>query len=143
MPGVDAAALLDECERARELPGRDPAEEAVLLLGGAGFGDDRRELRDGRQEGPGREHPAELLDDDRELHRAHPEPAGALGDGQRRPPELDHLAPEGVGRRSLLDDLAHQADGALTGEHGADAVAQLVLLGCELQVHGDRALSET
>ena len=86
---------------------------------------------------------AELLDDDRELHGAHAESAGALRHGERGPAELDHLAPERFGCRALLDDFAHEADGALAGEHGTDAVAQLVLLGCELQVHGDRALSET
>ncbi len=31
-PDVDAAALFDECERARELPGRNTAEKALPLL---------------------------------------------------------------------------------------------------------------
>ncbi len=69
-----------------------------------------------------------------------PAPSGTVSAGQ--PSSIIWLQ-SAVGRRALLDDFAHEADGALAAEHGADAVAQLVLLGCELQVHGDRALSET
>ena len=51
---IERAGRFGDRERARELTGRDRAEEAGLLVGGADFADRGRELRDGRRAaGPG------------------------------------------------------------------------------------------
>ena len=104
---ADAAAGLDEREGAGDARRRRRAPRKRRLLLGAC----RARATAGTnwvtvgRNGPGRDDPAELLDDDGELDGAEAEAAVRLGDGERRPAELDHLLPERVGRRAVLDDL--------------------------------------
>ena len=88
-----------------------------------------------RDERAGRVGPAELLDDHRQLDRAEAQPAAVLGDGEGGPAELDHLLPQGVRDGTVLDDRPDEAHRALARQDGPDPVAQILLLGGELQLH--------
>ena len=86
--------------------------------------------------GAGAEHPAELLAHHGQLDEAEPEAAVGLGDRQRGPVELGHPAPQLLGVLVLLDDTAHERDGALALEHGAHRLLQRLLVLGEFELHG-------
>ena len=132
---VERSDRFGDRQRARQLSRRDRAEELLLLVRRARFADGRDELRDGREQRAGRDDPAELLRQDGQLEHAEPDATEALGDRERRPPEVDHRRPEG--RRPLVafDDGPGERDRALVAEHGSDRVAQLFLIGRELEFH--------
>ena len=85
--------------------------------------------------GPGRDGPAQLLDDDGRLDEGQPEATVLLGDGQGGPIERHHGAPELLGRLTRLDDRADDFEGALLLEERSDRGTQLLLLGRELELH--------
>ena len=132
---VGRPAGLGQGQRPRDRARGHLGEEALPHRVVAGLADRGGELADGRDERAGRVGAAELLDDDRELDRPEPEPTERLGDGQRRPAQLDHVLPQRLGHGAVLDDGAHQAHRALALEDGAHPVAQVVLLGGEVQLH--------
>jgi len=123
-PGrVVAPAFLCQRERAGDVTGGDRAEEVRLLLSRAEFTNGGRELGDGGEEGAGREHPAELLDDYRDLDHPETEPAGVGRDGEGGPPELHHVGPERVRCEVFLDHPTHDVHAAFVSEHGAHRAA--------------------
>ena len=86
--------------------------------------------------GAGHSTAAELLAHHGQLHEPETEAAVLLGDRQGGPVELDHPAPQLLGVLVLLDDTAHQRDGALALEHGAHRLLQRLLVVGELELHG-------
>ena len=72
-----------------------------------------------------------------------PRPPAASGTVERGPAELDHLLPQPVrgnrlARDARLDELPHEGRWALRREHRAHGVAQLFLVGGEVQLHARR-----
>src|SRR5437660_337372 len=98
--------------------------------------DDGYELGDGRGEGPGGDHPPQLLQHHGQLDVAQTQPTGVGGHGQGLPVEGHHLLPQGPDRRPLLDHVPHQADGAVPLQHRAHAGPEGLLIVGELEVHG-------
>ena len=92
------------------------------------------ELGDRGEERAGRERPAELLGDERELDRTEPEAARALRHRQRGPAELDHLRLQRVGVAGVARERARRSRGRAPIGHSAarnaaDRVAEVFLVG--------------
>ena len=128
--GIERPGRLGDRERAGELARGDRAEEARLLLRRAGLAHRGHELRDGREQRPGRDHPAELLGEDRQLEHAEADAAVRLRGWSARASRARPSSPRARRDGAVgLDDAPGERDRALLGEHRADRVAELVLIG--------------
>ena len=87
--------------------------------------------------GVGATTPPELLDDDAELEEAEAEPAVLLGDGECRPSRAPPAAARQLGRGAPRRRTRHgpRPAGRPTRAPSARRIAQLELLGRELEVH--------
>ncbi len=133
---VEAALRLGERERAELLAGDQRREVALLLRGGAGVAQEAAGEHDARQIGLDDEAPAELLEQQHQLHGAAAEAAVVLGEGHREPAELGELAPVLAAEAFFLgDDLASLVEVVLVLDEALDAVLQQGLLVAKREIH--------
>ena len=132
---VRGYAGLSDRQRPGPCPLDDRTEEPLLLRVVTRLPDRGGELGRGGEERSRGHHPAELFDDDRQLDRTEPQAARGLRDRQRGPTQLDHVLPQGVRRDAGLDHRPDQRHRAFTLEDHAHAVAKVLLLRRELQLH--------
>ena len=107
--GIERAARLGDGERAGELARGDGAEEAGLLLGGAGLAHGGDELRDRREERPGGDDPPDLLGEDAGFDHAETDAAVASGTVRPGQPSPVIVAHSASGRSPSFDDRRGRA----------------------------------
>ena len=133
-----AGAGLGVREDGDRRPLGDAAEDLALLLRRADGGDEAAGQHDRLDERLGRQHPADLLGDDRHLDGSGAHAAVLLGEGQAQQAHLGQPRPgllveAGVG---LHDRPARLAVGVGPGQQAADGVPEVVLLAVVVEVHG-------
>ena len=135
------ASSLGQREAADGLALGDAGKPALLLGVTAGEQQGLGGQVDRRGEWGGGEAPAELLGDDAQLEVTEAGAAVGLGDRGAHPAHLAHSAPElRVVRFGPLEDAADAGGGRVLGEELPRLLAQGLLVGREVEVHGGRII---
>ena len=130
-PGL---GMVGQGQRSGEGARGDSGEEPILLVDVPDLPHQRHELGEGGEEGPGCDHPPQLLDNDGRLDESETDAAEVLGHAETGPVEGDHRGPELVGLAGCHGG-PHHLGGTLLLEEGADRVSQLLLIARELELH--------
>jgi hypothetical protein len=133
-----AGAGLGVREDGDRRPLGDAPEDLAPLLGRADGGDEATGQHHGLDEGLGRQHPPDLLGDDRDLDRTGAHAAVRLGEGQAQKTHLGQPRPGLLveARVGGHDRAALLAIGVGAGQQATHRLAQVVLLAVVGEVHG-------